>query len=82
MRNVVKDAILQSDDGTGTDSRPGVVILGNNNVVGDGNVVIGGGNDCEFSEQQRYIMERLPGLDEDLIGELCRLVSQRRGAAQ
>jgi len=76
VRNVVKDAILNSDDNNGGERPPGIVILGNNNVVGDGNVVLAGQCASELSEQQRYLLERLPGLDEELLRELCRRVAE------
>lgn len=71
---------MQSEDGPDTD-RAQVVILGNNNVVGDGNVVVGGECSGELTERQRQLMECLPNLDEEMIRELCRMWRQCNGVA-
>jgi hypothetical protein len=78
VRNVVRKTMTDTlgDAGAGG-GEAGIVILGNNNVVGDNNVVVGAELAGDMSECQRYLLRQVPQMDEELVKKLCRAVQRQ-----
>lgn len=59
-----------------------VVILGDNNVVGDGNTVVWHGKGQNLTEEQAFILAALPEMPEPAVQQIYKLVSGWAGSRE